>query len=66
MGCTGFGKELSKVDELQRFFKIDQGCFTPTASCVGVLEGDPIAVPVMIMFTWACTQLTGEDQAICR
>ena len=52
---------LNFLDGLQRFFKVDQGYLSPTMSSVGVPEGDPIAVPVMIMFTWAFTQLTGED-----
>ena len=40
---------------LVRSFKLHDGLHAPTLSTVGVPEGCPLAVPTMIMLTWAVT-----------
>ena len=63
---TGWPHELTRaylgyLDSLERLFKVDRGCYAATQSKVGVPEGDPIAVPVMILFTWGFTLLAEQD-----
>ena len=44
------------LDKLQRFFRIQGGVYGPVTSAIGVPEGCPLAVPAMILLTWAVTQ----------
>ena len=46
------------LDRLQRFFRIQDGVYGPVCSTVGIPEGCPLAVPGMILITWAVTQQT--------
>ena len=46
---------ISYLDGLERSFRLHDGMFAPTMSKIGVPEGDPLAVPIMIMVTWAIT-----------
>ena len=46
------------LDRLQRFFRIQDGVYGPVCSTVGIPEGCPLAVPSMILITWAVTQQT--------
>ena len=52
---------MNFLNGLTRFFKIHQGLHQPTTSNTGVPEGDPIAVPVMIMVTWGVTNTMAES-----
>ena len=45
-----YGNFLSK---LKRYFRIADGLWGPVSSTVGVPEGCPLAVPCMIVVTWA-------------
>ena len=49
------GAFMGYLNSFQRFFKIHGGLHAPTLSSTGVPEGCPIAVPVMILLTWAVT-----------
>ena len=49
------GAYMAYLNSFQRFFKLHGGFHAPTLSRTGVPEGCPIAVPVMIMLTWAVT-----------
>ena len=51
----------SFLDKLQRHFKLHGGLHLPTYSSIGVPEGCPIAVPVMILFTWAITHMVQNN-----
>ena len=46
---------VNYLNSVQRYFRIGDGCYGPQGSKVGVPEGCPLAVPAMILFTWAIT-----------
>ena len=46
---------VNYLNNVQRYFRIGDGCYGPQSSKVGVPEGCPLAVPAMILFTWAIT-----------
>ena len=57
---------LAYHDGLERSFRFHDGMFAPTTSKIGVPEGDPLAVPIMIMVTWATTVSVHNEGVTCR
>ena len=51
----------SFLDRLRRSFKLHGGYHLPKSSTIGVPEGCPIAVPVMILFAWSITLLAQSN-----
>ena len=51
------------MDTFDRYFKIHGGFYGPVKSKVGVAEGCPLAVPAMILVTWAVTNFVAEPHA---
>ena len=54
---------LDALNKLRRFFRVHDGLYNPTFSSTGVPEGCPIAVPVMILVTWAFTLFMQSEGA---
>ena len=55
----------SFLSNLERYFQIHDGVYGPVTSCVGVPEGCPLAVPAMILTTWAVMNLVQSPKTTC-
>ncbi|CAE7426386.1 Pol [Symbiodinium natans] len=53
---------LHALSKLRRYFKIHGGLWAPTYSQIGVPEGCPVAVPIMIMVTWGITNFIAPPE----